>query len=161
MGGYQSRERAKDMTSRRETGGVKIEIGPVSRASAVAWLDYATGALTDLRRIAPNFVAGSAIDGFEALITEWRIITEGPGTFHWETDEPPERVEFLIKALYTAALKTEEGIKVHGMKPRPPAADEFHIVLVRQVLDTLAQQGRSNAEFVESLRNEWLIARPD
>ena len=38
------------------------------------------------------------------------------------------------------------------MTLRPPAADEFHIVMVQQVLDTLALQGGSNAEFVESLR---------
>ena len=45
------------------------------------------------------------------------------------------------------------------MTLRPAAADEFHIVMVQQVLDTLAHQSRSNAEFVESLRNDWLIAR--
>ena len=44
------------------------------------------------------------------------------------------------------------------MQLRPTAADEFHVVLVRQVLDTLALESRSNEEFVESIRNEWLIA---
>jgi hypothetical protein len=140
---------------------VKIEIGPVARASALAWLDYATEAVADLRRVAPKSVSSSALDGFEELIPAWRLAAQGPGPFHWETDETPERVEYLMKALYTAGLEIEEGIELHGMKLRPTDADEFHIVLVRQVLDTLAQQGRSNAEFVESLRNEWLIARQD
>jgi hypothetical protein len=140
---------------------VKIEIGPVSRASALAWLDYATAAVSDLRRIAPSSVAASAIDGFDGLIATWRDTAQAPGAFHWETDESPERVEFLMKALYTAGLEIERGIESHGMQLRPTAADEFHVVLVRQVLDTLALEGRSNAEFVESIRNEWLIARRD
>jgi hypothetical protein len=140
---------------------VKIEIGPVSRTSAIAWLDYASGAVTDLRRVAPRSLASSAMDGFDGLITEWRTAAEQPGPFHWETDQTPERVEFLMKALYTAGLEIERGIETHGMHLRPTAADEFHLMLIHQVLDTLAMEGRSNAEFVESIRNEWLIARRD
>lgn len=137
-----------------------IEIGPVSQASALAWLDYGTYAVTELRRIGPPSIAASAIDGFAELIDAWRqAATRDP--FHWSTDEPPERVEYLMKALYMAGLEIEEGTVTHGLRLRPEAADEFHIVLVRQVLETLAHEGQSNAEFVESLRNEWRIARPD
>ena len=140
---------------------MKIEIGPVARASALAWLDYAADAVIDLRRVAPKTLTRSAIDGFESLIATWRIAAARPGPFHWQTDEPPERVEFLMKALYQAGLEIEDGIEHHGMRLRPATADEFHIVLVRQVLDTLRLEGRSNAEFVDSLRNDWHIARPD
>ncbi len=137
-----------------------IEIGPVSQASALAWLDYGTYAVTELRRARPSSIAASAIDGFEELIDAWRsAATQDP--FHWTTDETPERVEYLMKALYMAGLEIEDGTATRGLKLRPAAADEFHIVLVRQVLDTLAHEGQSNAEFVEALRNEWLIARPD
>ena len=127
----------------------------------MAWLDYATAAVADLRRVGPSTVAASAIDGFEGLISTWRATAQAPGPFHWETDESPERVEYLMKALYTAGLEIERGVETHGMQLRPGAADEFHVVFVRQVLDTLALEGRSNAEFVESIRNEWLIARRD
>ena len=140
---------------------MKIEIGPVARASALAWLDYASVAIADLRRVAPKTLTPSAIDGFESLIAQWRIAAAQSGPFHWQTDESPERVEFLMKALYQAGLEIEDGIQHHGMRLRPATADEFHIVLVRQVLDTLRLEGRSNAEFVESLRNDWHIARPD
>ena len=140
---------------------MKIEIGPVAHASALAWLDYATEAIADLRRVAPKSLTPSAIDGFESLIAAWRIAAVQPGPFHWATDEPPERVEFLMKAMYQAGLEIEDGIQHHGMRLRPAAADEFHIVLVRQVLDTLRLESRSNAEFVDSLRNDWRIARPD
>ena len=140
---------------------MKIEIGPVARASALAWLDYGTEAIADLRRVAPKTLTPSAIDGFESLIAQWRIAAAQSGPFHWQTNESPERVEFLMKALYQAGLEIEEGIEHHGMRLRPPTADEFHIVLVRQVLDTLRLEGRSNAEFVDSLRNDWHIARPD
>ncbi len=140
---------------------MKIEVGPVSRASALAWLDYAIAAVADLRRVGTTSVSASAIDGFDELITTWRVAAKRPGPFHWETDEPAERVEYLMKALYTAGLEIERGVETHGMQLRPKEADEFHFVLVRQVLDTLALEGRSSAEFVESIRNEWLIARRD
>ena len=140
---------------------MKIEIGPVARASALAWLDYASVAIADLRRVAPKTLTPAAIDGFESLIAQWRIAAAQSGPFHWQTDESPERVEFLMKALYQAGLEIEDGIQHHGMRLRPATADEFHIVLVRQVLDTLKLEGRSNAEFVDSLRNDWHIARPD
>ncbi len=136
-----------------------IEIGPVSRASALAWLEYGTYAIGELRRLQPATIASGAIDAFEELIVAWqRAATEDP--FHWTTDEPPERVEYLMRALYLAGLEIEDGT-TRGMKLRPAVADEFHIVLVRQVLDTLAHEGQSNAEFVDSLRNDWRIARPD
>lgn len=142
---------------------MQVEIGPVSRASAHAWLDYATTALAELRAAHAGTVPASAMDRFEGLLVAWRdcAATTDPATpFHWETDEPPERVEFLMKALYTAGLEIERGAAAGTMTLRPAAADEFHIVMVQQVLATLERQDRSNAEFVESLRNEWTIARP-
>jgi hypothetical protein len=138
---------------------VLIEIGPVSRESAVAWLDYATVAVGELRSSETPRVPDRAIDKFEELVTQWRRATEHDGPFHWSADQPPEKVEFLMNALYSAGLEIERGAAEGRMTLRPAAADEFHIVMVQQVLDTLALQGGSNAEFVESLRNDWLIAR--
>lgn len=142
---------------------MRIEIGPVSRSSALAWFDYGTQAVAELRATHAGTVPASALDRFGLLIDEWRRCAEttDPATpFHWETDEPPERVEFLMKALYTAGLEIERGAAAGTMTLRPAAADEFHIVMVQQILATLERQDRSNAEFVESLRNEWTIARP-
>jgi hypothetical protein len=138
---------------------VRIEIGPVSRESARAWLDYADVAVRELRTEGTPRVPARALDRFEELLGLWRTAAADDGPFHWSADEPPERVEFLMNALYTAGLEIERGAAEGRMTLRPPEADEFHIVMVQQVLDTLAHQGRSNAEFVESLRNDWLIAR--
>ena len=136
-----------------------IEIGPVSRESAVAWLDYATVAVGELRGSETPRVPDRAIDKFEELVTQWRQAAQPDGPFHWSADLPPEKIEFLMNALYSAGLEIERGAAEGRMTLRPAAADEFHIVMVHQVLDTLALQGGSNAEFVESLRNDWLIAR--
>jgi hypothetical protein len=140
---------------------VEIEIGPVSRASALAWFDYGSQAIAELRAAHAGTVPASALERFEDLIRTWRATaaaTDPSTPFHWVTDEPPERVEFLMKALYTAGLEIERGAEAGTMTLRPHAADEFHIVMVQQVLATLARNDRSNAEFVESLRNEWNIA---
>ena len=136
-----------------------IEIGPVSRASARAWLDYATIAVGELRTSETPRVPDRALERFADLLTQWRRAAARKGPFHWSTDEPAEKVEFLMQALYSAGLEIERGAAEGRMTLRPAAADEFHIVMVQQVLDTLSHQSRSNAEFVESLRNDWLIAR--
>ena len=149
---------------RRETGSVEVEIGPVSLASALAWLEYGDIAVAELRATREGTVPTGALDRFDELIRQWRAAAAASPPdqpFHWVTDEPPERVEFLMKALYTAGLEIERGAAAGTMTLRPPEADEFHIVMVQQVLGTLARQDRSNAEFVESLRNDWLISRPD
>jgi hypothetical protein len=138
---------------------VLIEIGPVSRESAVAWLDYATIAVGELRSSETPRVPDRAIDKFEELVTQWRHAASVGDAFHWSAELPPEKVEFLMNALYSAGLEIERGAAEGRMTLRPAAADEFHVVMVQQVLDTLALQGGSNAEFVESLRNDWLIAR--
>jgi len=138
---------------------VLVEIGPVSCKSARAWLDYATVAIGELRASEDPKVPPAALARFEDLVRQWRVAAARRGPFHWSTDEPPERIEFLMNALYAAGLEIERGAADGTMTLRPPEADEFHIVMVQQVLDTLALQGGSNAEFVESLRNDWIIAR--
>ncbi|MGZ4675267.1 MAG: hypothetical protein ACXVJ7_13715 [Acidimicrobiia bacterium] len=140
---------------------MEVEIGPVSRASTVAWLDYATTALAELRAAPSARVPVSALDRFADLLTQWRRAADAAPDqpFHWTTDQPPERVEFLMQSLYSAGLEIERGAAAGTMTLRPPEADEFHIVMVQQVLATLERQDRSNAEFVASLRNEWNVAR--
>ena len=73
---------------------------------------------------------------------------------------PPEKVEFLIRALYEAGLVIERESEAKRARLRPAEADEFHVVLVECVLEPRSRPGSgSNAEFVESLRDEWDIAR--
>ena len=146
---------------RRDDAGVRIDVGPISRASAVAWLDYADEALVDLRRAGGPSIPAGALDGFAALVREWRAVAAREDPFRWTVDLPPERVEYLIRALYEAGLVIERESEAHRARLRPREADEFHLVLVDRVLGALEQESPSNAQFVEAMRAVWRVARDE
>jgi hypothetical protein len=137
-----------------------VEVGPVSAASARAWIAYATETLALLRTLPAQQLPAPALDAFASLLEEWRPIAERDELFRWSSDEAPERAQYLINALYVAGTRIEAEAASGRARLRPPEADEFHIVLVREVLDTLAHESDADAHFVEEMRNLWDIARP-
>lgn len=138
---------------------MKVDVGPVSRDSAAAWLDYATEALAELRRSQDVQVSAHALDGFDALLQEWRKVAAKPGPFRWRAERSAEQVEFLIRALYESGVVIEREHDARGARLRPPDADEFHVVLVDCVLSALEHESPSNAQFVAAMRDQWEIAR--
>lgn len=139
---------------------MRVQIGPVTQGSAVAWLDYAAGAVDDLAQIADPRLDGAALDAFRELLAAWRATVEPRhgGPFLWIGEEDPDRVEFLIQSLYRAGLAVEHAANLGQARLRPPEADEFHMVLVGEVLALLHAEGPAHAQFVESLREEWDVA---
>ena len=145
----------------RGVASVRIEIGPVSSASAQAWIDYATDMLAMLRALPDEPLPPNALDGFASLLEEWRPIAARPEPFRWSSDEPPERAQYLLKALYIAGTLIEREAASGRARLRPAAADEFHVVLVRESLEALEHQSSADAQFVEQMRNVWGTARRD
>ena len=140
---------------------MQVDVGPVSRASARAWIAYATETITELRdRLDIDLIAG-ALDAFVALLDEWRVIAERDEPFRWVSDEPPERVQYLVNALYWTGTIVEREAGAGRARLRPPAADEFHVVLVHAALTALERESEADAHFVEELRGVWGIARRD
>ena len=140
---------------------MRIELGPVSAASARAWLDYATEMLAMLRAQPRPQIPGTALDGFAALLDEWRPIAEGGDKFRWSSDERPERAQYLVNALYVAGTIIEDEASAGRAALRPREADEFHLLLVHAVLDALERESAADAHFVQEMRNVWDIARRD
>jgi hypothetical protein len=81
--------------------------------------------------------------------------------FRWSSDEEPERVRYLLNALHVAGTVIEEEAASGRAPLRPAAADEFHVLLVHEVLDALERESRTDAQFVEQMRNVWGVARRD
>jgi hypothetical protein len=139
-------------------GRVKVEIGPVATPSADAWFEYATEALLDLRSLDDSGIDPAALAAFESLLEEWSETDRSGGTFHWIGEESPEQVEFLMRSLFRAGLAIEHAANLGQATLRPPEADEFHMVLVGEVLALLQVEGDAHQQFVASLREEWGIA---
>jgi hypothetical protein len=138
---------------------VHVEVGPVSAASARAWISYATDMVALLRSRADSRLSPSALDAFAGLLDEWRPIAEADAPFRWSSEERPERVQYLLHALYIAGTVIEQEAAAGQARLRPAAADEFHIVLVHELLDTLEHESEADAHFVREIRNVWGIAR--
>ncbi len=137
---------------------VIIEIGPVARQSAVAWIDYAGEVMADLRRIDDSSVSPEALEAFSDLLDRWRALLNDDGPFDWIGDESPDRVEYLMRALYHAGLAIERESQSGRARLRPEDADEFHMALVGKVMALLHNEGESYAQFVENMRAEWGVA---
>jgi hypothetical protein len=140
---------------------VRIEIGPMSSASARAWIGYAAEMLTLLRALPEQELRPQALDGFASLLAEWRPIAEAGDEFRWSSEEPPERAEYLINAHHLAGTVIERETAAGRAYLRPAAAYEFHFVLVHEVLEALENEGGSYAQFVGHMRNMWGTARRD
>ena len=140
---------------------VRIEVGPISSASARAWIEYATNMLAFLRTLSEHEIPSRAVDAFASLLDEWRPLAQGDKPFRWVTDETPERAKYLINALYLAGTLIEREVTAGQAHFRPAAADEFHVVIVHDVLRALEQESRADAQFVYQMRNVWDIARRD
>jgi hypothetical protein len=140
---------------------VRVEIGPVSSDSARAWIAYAEESLAVLRRLTEQALSPQALEGFASLLEEWRPIADGGGQFRWSSEENPERAKYLLNALYWAGTIVEREAEAGRARLRPQAADEFHILLIHEVLGALEHESDADAHFVEELRNVWGVARRD
>jgi len=141
---------------------MRVEVGPVSLASADAWLNYASGVIAELRHT-PRAVTTDALDGFSKYVDDWRATAEmaaarGDSVFRWSGDAMPETVEYLVFALYRLGLRLTEEEDAGDRPPRPPEAAKFHTVLVRSTLAALEAEGEAEAHFVRQLREVWAPA---
>jgi hypothetical protein len=140
---------------------VHVDLGPVSTQSARAWISYATDMLTVLRALPDDQLPSHALDGFASLLNEWRPIADRGKPFRWSSEQPPERVQYLVNALYVAGTMIEQEAASGQARLRPTSADEFHVLLVRGALSALEHESNADAQFVEQMRNVWGIARRD
>ena len=137
-----------------------IEVGPVSAASAWAWIAYATEMLALLRTLPEQQLPAPALDAFASLLEEWRPIARARRAVPLVERRSARARAVSPERPLSRGTRVEEEAAAGRAHLRPQAADEFHIVLVREVLDTLAHQSDADAHFVQEMRNIWDIARP-
>jgi len=140
---------------------VRVEIGPVPSTSAKAWIDFARCTVEALRRD-PGEVPPRALDRFAGYLDEWEAPATQGGTFRWTGELPVEVLEYLTNWLYRTGVRVQADVDAGSARSRPAAADKFHVVLVRSMLDALEREGSGPAQLAEQLRAQWgPIAGPD
>jgi hypothetical protein len=117
--------------------------------------------LAVLKELHDPSLPAPVLHGFAGLLDAWRPIAAGLEPFHWSGDVPAERVQYLLRGLYLSGEVVEREAAAGRARLRPAVADEFHLVLVREVLDALEHESDADAHFVRELRNVWRIARDE
>ena len=138
---------------------MRVDVGPVARASAVAWIEWADGVCGDLRNDSSGDTCPPLLFGAGGYLQQWkRSDLSAGGTFRWHAEVDPDQLEYLIHALLRLDAQLAAEVE-HGR--RPPAPDEgreFHLVLVRDLLHALEMEGTGRAAFVDQLRCCWASA---
>src|SRR5215831_5291416 len=129
-----------------------VEVGPVSSASAEAWIGYARQVLDGARLAGRKVDAGvsdEVAETFRHFLDEWQSIADRGGDFKWTHDLEPDQVEYLVHAFYRAAQRMSETAQARGRTTMPPDAAPFYSSLVAGLLDALQAESAGTAGFAE------------
>jgi hypothetical protein len=134
---------------------MRVVIGPVSVASATAWLDHADRVLDELDSMAPGecFTSAEVLEVFRAYLTSWRAAAVGTDLL-WERDIPPEQVEYDMHAFQRVAELLARRAEEQGMAA-PPEGEDFYLALLHGVLAALEAEGPSSAAYARHLSEFW------
>jgi hypothetical protein len=133
-----------------------LDVGPVAPASTLAWVKWARPVVREFRAQPATAVSLPAqhLDRFETLLHQWEgEARRSNGTFRWQRDVDPDEVEYLLAGLHR--LDTWLTSEAAPRSPAPVEGRFFYLVLVRALFNTLVQDGRSRAAFVDQLRCSW------
>jgi hypothetical protein len=133
---------------------VHVAVGPVSGASARAWISYARQVLATRRPHDNETLPDDLRGAFEGYLTEWDAAARGR-EMRWETEVDPALVEYLVHGFYRVAVRLAEESERRGGRVSPPEGDEFYRALVNALLDAMAAEGPAAREFAQHLRDFW------
>ena len=137
---------------------MRVQVGPVASGSVTMWVAYARTVLAQaISRRDANLgtIPAEAINGFEHYLDTWADLAERDPEFVWVADVDAEQIEFLAHTWFGLARALANQAEKRGFPVSPPEGEEFYQGLVHALLDGLAHEGRSLAEFSEQLRDEW------
>lgn len=137
---------------------MRLDVGPVAPASAVAWIDWADEVLRELRNEPPTRVSlpAAVFDDIGGYLEQWRPRTSSVDKpFRWHAEIDADKLEYLVHALFkldTRLLAEARG----GERPGCPEEGRlFYLVLVRAMLHALEAESPARAAFVDQLRSSW------
>ena len=140
--------------------GVRLDVGPVEPASAIAFLAWADEALEGLsaRQASGPSPSPSVFVDAASYLQRWMPCTGSlPKTVRWHADVDPDELEYLVHAFFK--LDTHLSKQVEAQVPDAPQESRiFYVVLVRALLHALETQSPARAAFVAQLRSCWPVA---
>lgn len=138
---------------------MRLDVGPVAPASAVAWMTWAQKALTRLNAQPPSRTSSTGVlADAGSYLRRWMPCTGSlPESLHWHPEVDPDEVEYLVHAFFNLDTQLSDEAR-RGMSEPPREGRTFYRVLVGALLHALETQSPSRAAFVTQLRSSWPIA---
>ncbi|MFP5578223.1 MAG: hypothetical protein ACLGIZ_08280 [Acidimicrobiia bacterium] len=134
---------------------MRVVIGPVSVASATAWLDHADEVIDELAVVAPGecFTTSEVLEVFRGYLRSWRAAAVGTELV-WEADIAPEQVEYDMHAFQRVVDMRSQRAAERG-RVAPPEGEDFYLALLHGVLGALQAEGPASASFAKHLAEFW------
>lgn len=139
---------------------MRVEVGPVARASAVAWIAWVDEMCGDLRNdSSQGSTCPPLLLGAGGYLHQWkRSNLSARGAFRWQAEVDPDHLEYLVHGLLRLDAQMALEVEGAGQPPAPDEGRDFYLVLVRDLLHALEMEGTGRAAFVDQLRCSWPIA---
>lgn len=136
---------------------VRVIVGPVSSASALAWIGFAREIVDDLAAglEGDTWSRPDLIETFGSYLDEWEAAARRRSGFRWEKDIPTEQVEYHVHSFHQVVVHLADQAERTGTRRAPLEGDEFYSALVEGILVALAEEGEASAHFAEYLASFW------
>lgn len=130
---------------------MEVVVGPVRAESMAAFAEFGRAVLSGPGPGAD--VPSDAAAAFYGYMDDWTALAAEGGDVTWRTEADPEVIEYLIYAFWRVTKEVNDEAGDAQVVPTPAAP--FYWVLVGGLLDALAAEGGSHAEFSANLREFW------
>jgi hypothetical protein len=139
---------------------VKLEVGPVERASAAAWIEWADETLRELRRQSPGLsLSADVVDELRHYLEQWKPeACSKHRNFQWRGEIDPDQLEYLVHAFVRLDALLTDAVQRGERSAAPDQGRDFYLVVVRALLHALEMDGPCRAAFADQLRSSWPIA---
>ena len=145
---------------RATLGDMLVEVGPVPSASALAYIAFSRGMLTELvtrhGKETPS-VSPEMAGEFEHTLDRWEEIARSGPVFMWTYERDVEEIEYRFVAFVRLVLegdplgRTSERVIDDETELRRP----FRVALVNGTLGALEREGGGSAALAAELRADW------
>jgi CheY-like chemotaxis protein len=127
---------------------VQTEIGPVSAASARAWLATATETVEHLGRTPSLGVPADIVEAFAGYLSRWTEAATSVEVFHWRGEVDTADLRHLAAHWVRLVNLAREDPEGSGLRTAPPEAEPFFDALA-VTLATALEQDDDPEEFAD------------
>lgn len=136
---------------------VRVRIGPVPSAAAVAWVEN-SAAILEAFVAHPEMLDEPLVEAdarrFQQLLDLWRQIASGRDIFTWVGTAAREEVERLVRVWAALDSVSDEQIAALGCSWSPPDARPFYLALTSGVVAAL-ERHQETQDLARALSQKW------